>query len=374
MPVLRANATWTEEQRRLHEDSVEAMAERGIFKMRVPVRYGGYESDARTLVEVATQLAQGDGSASWTASVWWITTWMVGLFPDAVQDEVFSTKDVRVCGTLSPSALAIGRDGGVTVTGKWGFISGALHSQWQVIVAMFAAPDGQQQPIMALVPMADLKVVDDWHTAGLRGTGSVTTVAEDVFVPQERILPLGPALHEQYASKENADAPIFRAPLIPTASASSVGTVAGLAKAGRNAFLERLPDRKITYTTYASQREAPLTHLQVAEAAAKADEAEFHARRVATLVDEKSVRAEPWTVEERARARFGMGRACQLAREAVDVLAGASGGSSLYNSVPIQRIARDVQAVTMHALMHPSTNMELYGRILCDLEPNTFYL
>jgi hypothetical protein len=40
----------------------------------------------------------------------------------------------------------------------------------------------------------------------------------------------------------------------------------------------------------------------------------------------------------------------------------------------MQRIARDVNAVTMHALMHPDTNAELYGRILCGLEPDTLYI
>jgi hypothetical protein len=42
--------------------------------------------------------------------------------------------------------------------------------------------------------------------------------------------------------------------------------------------------------------------------------------------------------------------------------------------VPIQRITRDVQSVSLHALMHPDTNLELHGRILCGLEPNTYYL
>ena len=65
---------------------------------------------------------------------------------------------------------------------------------------------------------------------------------------------------------------------------------------------------------------------------------------------------------------------CQLGKQAVDILATASGGSSIYSNVPIQRIQRDVHAVNLHALMHPDTNLELYGRILCGLEPNTLYI
>jgi alkylation response protein AidB-like acyl-CoA dehydrogenase len=374
VPLLRKNAAWTEENRRLHDETVEALADAGVFKMRVPARYGGYESDARSLVEVATELGRGDGSAAWTASVYWIPGWMVGLFPDAVQDEVFSTPDVRVCGTLSPGGLAAQADGGIVVNGKWSFISGAPHAHWQEIIAISPLPDGTPMPVMALVPMSDLQVIDDWYTGGLRGSGSVTTVAENVFVPAERVLPLPLVLQEQYASVLNAALPMYRAPLLGVAAASSVGTVIGLAKAAREVFLERLGSRKITYTSYESQREAPVTHLQVAEATLKIDEAEFHGLRTAAVVDAKGLSGEPWTLEERARGRADVGAVCRLGKEAIDLLAGASGGSSIYNSVPIQRILRDVQATNLHALMYPPTGFELYGRVLCGLEPNTLYI
>ncbi|GGQ18456.1 acyl-CoA dehydrogenase [Streptosporangium pseudovulgare] len=374
LPVLRKNAAWSEENRRLHDESIQALADAGVFKLRVPAHYGGYEADTRTLVEVAAELAKADGSTAWTASVYWIPTWMTCMFPDEVQDEVFSTPDVRVCGTLSPSAMATPVDGGVVVNGRWGFVSGAWHSHWQEIIAIQAGPGVEPMPIMALVPMSDLEIVDDWNTSGLKGTGSVSTVAKDVFIPAERVLPLPAVLAGQYASKLNAASPIYRVPLLPVASASSVGTAVGLAKAAQEAFFQRLPERKITYTGYSSQREAPLTHLQVAEAAMKVDEAEFHAGRLAGLVDGKGVSGEQWTLEERVKARADMGAACRLAKEAVDIYATASGGSSIYTHVPIQRIARDISAMNLHALMHPNTNAELYGRILCGLEPDTFYI
>nr|BFE84725.1 hypothetical protein GCM10020093_073260 [Planobispora longispora] len=190
VPAIRKHTAWTEENRRLHEETVEALAGAGVFKLRVPRRYGGYEADTRTLVDVAAELGRADGSVAWTASVYWIPTYMACLFPDEVQDEVFSTPDVRICGTLSPGAMATPVDGGVVVNGKWSFISGAWHSHWQEVIAVLMTPDAEPMPIMALVPMSDLRIVDDWHTAGLRGTGSVTTIAENVFIPSARILPL----------------------------------------------------------------------------------------------------------------------------------------------------------------------------------------
>jgi alkylation response protein AidB-like acyl-CoA dehydrogenase len=92
------------------------------------------------------------------------------------------------------------------------------------------------------------------------------------------------------------------------------------------------------------------------------------------MVDTKCAQGAAWSLAERIRARADLGAVCRRAKESVDILAGASGGSSIYRDVPIQQIARDVQAINLHALMNPDTNAELYGRDLCGLPPNTQYL
>jgi alkylation response protein AidB-like acyl-CoA dehydrogenase len=315
-----------------------------------------------------------DGSLAWTAQVYWIPTWMAGLFPDEVQDEVFSTPDVRVCGTLSPSGMATEVDGGIVVNGRWGFITGAHHAHWQEIIAVVLSADADPMPVMALVPMSDLAIIDDWHTNGLRGTGSVSTAAKDLFVPAARVMPLGAVLNGQAASAHSAGRPMYRAPLVPVASASSVGISVGLARAARDVFFERLPNRKITYTGYDRQDEAPVTHLQTARAAQLVDEAEFHVQRLASLVDGKAAAGSEWSVADRVLARAELGAACRRGREAVEVYAQASGGSSIYRDVAMGRILADIQSVNLHALMNPDTNAELYGRILSGQEPNSLYI
>jgi 3-hydroxy-9,10-secoandrosta-1,3,5(10)-triene-9,17-dione monooxygenase len=374
VPLLKKNALAAEEARRLPEDNIGALTDAGILKMRVPVRYGGLESDMTTVVDVISELGRGCGSTAWTVAVWTISSWMVGLFPDEVQDEVFATPDVRVCGILSPTAVAAPVEGGYIVNGKWSFNSGAQQSHWNTNAAVIAHPDGQFEPVMIVVPTSDLIIVDDWFTAGLKASGSVSTIAKDLFVPANRVLSMGPVLQGQHSSVLNADSPIYKAPFMPTACTTVAAAALGLAKAGKDAFFERLPGRKITYTSYETQSEAPLTHLQVAEAQVKIDEAEFHAYRAASMLDDNNAEGKQWTLEERARARLDMGAVCQRTKEAVDILNTASGGSSIYQSVPIQRIERDVQTLNLHAIMHPNTNLELYGRVLCGLEPNTHYI
>ena len=135
-----------------------------------------------------------------------IPAWMVGMFPDEVQDEVFATPDVRICGTLSPTAMrhpARRRHAWSTASGASSAArctaTGRRSSRWPR-----RRTAASQCRSMALVPMSDLQIVDDWYTAGLQGTGSVTTVAQDVFVPQQRMLPLPAVLQGQCASALNA--------------------------------------------------------------------------------------------------------------------------------------------------------------------------
>jgi len=70
-------------------------------------------------------------------------------------------------------------------------------------------------------------------------------------------------------------------------------------------------------------------------------------------------------------SRLGIPREEVIGRAATDLLFHASGAGAIQSNVPIQRFQRDMQALSNHAIMHPQTTMELYGRVLCGLEPNT---
>jgi alkylation response protein AidB-like acyl-CoA dehydrogenase len=374
VPVLREQATWSETNRRLSDEAVAAMTDAGVFRMRVSERLGGYEVDAATLVDVGIEIGRGDGSAGFNVAAWWIMTWQVGLFPDEVQEEVFADPNTRICGTLAPTGTGVAKDGGIVVNGRWGFNSGAAHSSWKLLNVMLPTADGGTEPVTGLVPISEVTLIDDWDVAGLRGTGSVTAIAEDLFIPMNRVMPISALVRQEYPTKLNAHRPSYSVPMIASVGVATVGKIVGLARAAIELFLERIETRSISNTDYVRQGDAAVTHLQTAEATLLADEAEYHARRLATMVDEKGLADEPWSLRERAYARVCVGRACQLAGQAIDMLAGACGANSVYNSHPIQRMRRDIQAINIHAVNLPSTNLELYGRILCGREPNTFFV
>ncbi|HEV8562767.1 MAG TPA: acyl-CoA dehydrogenase family protein [Actinophytocola sp.] len=373
--LIRKHAAWQEENRTLHEEVLQGIADAELLKMRRPARYGGSEADVRTVVDVVAELARGDGSTGWSVATMTLGSWRAGLFPDEVQDEIFADPDVRLCGSVSPTGFLTPTDGGYILNGEWQFITGAPHAKWIIQSVLLATEDGNYVPAAAAVPMSDVTIIDDWRTSGMRATSSVSTAVKDLFVPAARVLPMLPVLLEgQHQSAQNADHQVWKTPFMPLASAVGVAPLLGMARAAQDAFFERLPDRRITYTSYERQIDAPLTHLQVAEAAVKIDEAEFHVHRVADCLDSKAGAGEWWNLQERVVARMDAGAATQLVTEAVGVLNGASGASSVYSHVPIQRIVRDVDALGLNAALVPSTNLELYGRVLVGLEPNTQFL
>jgi alkylation response protein AidB-like acyl-CoA dehydrogenase len=200
-------------------------------------------------------------------------------------------------------------------------------------------------------------------------TGSSTVVADAAFVPAHRALPLPELVEARYPERHNSANPYFNYPLATVLTANAAGTPVGIARGALELFHERLPGRAITYTTYASKVEAPVTHLQVGEATLTIDSADAHMRLACELLDTERGAMSKLS---RIKVRAHVGAATRYARDAVDTLFYASGASAIQANAPIQRFQRDMQALANHAILHPQTNVELYGRVLCGLEPNTF--
>ena len=51
-------------------------------------------------------------------------------------------------------------------------------------------PDGRPDVRTFFVPVGECEILDTWHTAGLRGTGSHDWQVTDIFVPEERSFPI----------------------------------------------------------------------------------------------------------------------------------------------------------------------------------------
>lgn len=369
-PLVREHALRTEQERSVPGEVVAALTDAGIYRMNVPRRYGGYQTRLRTQVDTLTEIAAACGSTGFTALIQAGCAFIAALFPDEAQDEIFTGPDVRVGGTLVPDATALATADGYVVNGTSGFATGCRHADWHLLTVRVESGEGPPEVLWTAVPMAELEILDDWHVSGLAGSGSNSVVARDVFVPAHRVLPVGPLLNGEFPSKSNADDPFYQMPVLLMFCAWTAPNALGLARAALEEFTGRIHRRGITYTFHQRQNEATVTHFQAAEAALKISCAELLTSDFVARIEA----GEPYTLQERARIRAQSGYVARLCKEAVDLIASASGASSLHREVPIQRMVRDVQALNLHSFVNPSTNLEIYGRVLSGLDAGTPFL
>ncbi len=255
VPVLAERAAAAETARRLPDETISDLIDAGLLQMRLPTQLGGSGSDMLTETLVSAALAKGCAATSWVRAILSGGAGAAALLPPAGLEEVFGSETAPlVCGVVSLGGVATPVEDGFVVSGSWGFASGCLHAGWAGLGVRFergpgaaSSVDGEPLPTVGavVIPMADLRIKDTWHVAGLCATGSNTLVAEDVFVPSHRLLTVPNAVV----------AMLERSPQVPRFAVALLGTLLGAAEgllalvsdnadqAGRQLLPPRAPGR-----------------------------------------------------------------------------------------------------------------------------------
>ena len=368
-PLLAANAAQGETDRRVVEESIQALTDAGLFKISVPKRYGGYQTSLRTMLDVSAEVAEADGGTSWVVTLINVCNWMVGLMPQQAQDDVFGADpDAKVSGVLAPTAQTRKVDGGWRVTGKWYYNSGSWHATWAAMGIPITDADGNVvDQGCALIPRFDMDFEDTWFVAGMRSSGSNCLIADDVFVPEHRVMPMPPAIAGDYLT-EHSDEVLYRSALMPVVALVLVGPQLGMGRAALDFVIGKAPKKSIAYTSYTSQKESTAFQLQIAEAARLIDTAHLHAYRAAADIDEAAARGEYPDYLTRARVRSDTGYVAECITRAIDILLYAHGAGSFAEVCPLQRIWRDSATGARHAIVSPAVNYEIYGKALLGVD------
>ncbi|WP_330287206.1 acyl-CoA dehydrogenase family protein [Streptomyces sp. NBC_00576] len=372
--TLRENGRAAEDRGWLLDESIELLEKAGVFRMAVPRRFGGLDLPLADQAKVITEIGRACPAAAWVTMVWVTSTWTATLYPDRTQEEIFAAGSVRISSAFAPTGTATPTDGGYRLNGTWKFNTGCKGADWDFTAAMVQNPDGTLGEIMAVVPMDQLKIVDDWDVSAGSATGSATAVAEDVFVPAHHTVSFEEVMVSATGDRSNTGATGRNYGLLSFVMAEVAAVFIGGARGAYELFLDRLPGRGITYTDWTDQKLHPLTQIQVATAANKIDAAEALSTRWLTVLQERADAGEQPTDEEKAIVRGQTAFAAQLAKEAVQILFNASGGSVIKRDVHIQRFHRDIQGFSLHALAQIDVNLEVQGRVLLGMEPGTYFL
>jgi 3-hydroxy-9,10-secoandrosta-1,3,5(10)-triene-9,17-dione monooxygenase len=371
-PLLARNAGEAERDRRLPQEDIDALEAANLFKLMTPRRWNGYGIPLATALSAHAELAKGCASTAWVTMIIGACLWLASLLPDRGQEEIFESQaDLRIGGVISATIKGRRVAGGVRVSGKNGFASGCLHSSWALLC--FAIEDASHNVIdqvIGFAPMSEIEIEDTWFVAGMRGTGSNTLVAKDLFIPDHRIFPLKSALEGDPPRTNHAPEITDRWAIAPVLPLILLSPVVGAAGTLLEETVEGSRKRAISYTTYPRQSDAAVVQYQMAEAALKIDSARLHWTRAANEIDDAAAAGNSLNYLARTRIRGECGYAAKLVREAVDSLMSVGGGSAFAEAGSIQRMWRDISIATRHGMLSAGPNLEMYGRALLGVEGN----
>ncbi|WP_461610836.1 acyl-CoA dehydrogenase family protein [Cytobacillus kochii] len=375
---LHENSLEIDEKSTLPAEIIELLQKEGLLQVLRPKMFGGYETNMRTFTEVVTEISRGNGSAGWFVSLSNIRDYMISyVFGRKALDEIYVPgKNVVFAGNFKPIKCDIEKvEGGYYIKeAQWPFVSGSPHADWCYFG--FPTDDGKggMEFAIMVVPRHELEVIDDWFVMGLKGSGSNSVLIKDVFVPEHRVSLDRLANKRYYMIDELREVPLYNTPFVPSLTLSIVGPALGLAQAAMDFHMDRVKKAGIGNTFYTKMSEAPITHMQIAQAQLKIDSAELHLYRAVDKLDAYSEQGHTMTMEEVVQMKADFGYVNQLCKEAFDLMVAGAGSVFTHNKNPFQLVYRDFLTMHLHGFITPTSLIETYGRVLCGQEPNTYFL
>jgi alkylation response protein AidB-like acyl-CoA dehydrogenase len=370
-PMLIDAADEIEEQRQLPERIIEALVEGGFFKLLIPRSLAGAELRPLTYVQVLEEIAKAEPSVAWSLGQNSGCSMSAPYLDPAVAREIFGPRrGILAWGPDLPGAgRGVAVEGGIRVTGRWGFATGSRHATWLGAHVPVLEPDGTQRmnpngrPDVrtVLFPKSKAEIIDNWQVIGLRGTGSDSYRVEDLFVPDKYTF----SRDNPAERRETGLLYRFTSGMIYAMGFSNVSL--GIARGALEAFLELARD-KIPRGARKTLRENNVIQAEVAksEAMLRSSRANIHT----TLEEmwEDAERDGDFQPERHWQLRLASTWAINQARDVVAVVYNAAGSAAIFNENPFERRLRDIHAGTQQGQGRP-IHFETVGQILLGLPP-----
>lgn len=369
---LRSRAGDVDANRRISDQTIADLSESGLFRVSAPRMFGGSQLGISPLVQCVATIASGCGSTGWVYGVLSGHNWAVALFPEEAQREVFSN-----CNSLVASVVRLGGNAPRKVEGGYlfedaagKFCSGIEHASWIMVGA--SVPNGSQisEPRYFLIPKSEIEVIDDWHTTGLRGTGSNSLKIKRSFVPEHRSVSIPEIVRGEAPGIKLHDSPVFRAPFPQILPFPLAAVSLGIARAALDCFVDTYRSKLKTFTDEQISEQAGVfarisdvhADVEAATALVFADTSEIDA----TIDGSKA------SAYDRARYVRNAAYSANKCRYAVTRLFEASGGSAIYDGFELQRVWRDSNAAAAHNAFMRDKLDPAFGRALLGLPASKF--
>lgn len=351
IPLLRKHAPANDNATKLVPEVVKAIHEAGLFRYLQPKSWGGMELDFVSYFDIPELLARGDISTAWVVANLASHHRGLALWPVQTQEEIWGQdRDTLIASGIAFIQGAAQRvNGGLRLTGRWGFSSGVDHATWEQLACVVKDAEGNPVDwVMCQVPLRECTVIDDWQTLGMRGTGSRTVTCTDVFVPEHRAQSMHVAnpAHAYPGLKVNTN-PMFKVPTPALGGHCIAGCVVGNAAAMLELTTALVKARSTAYTG-AKMRDFQTVQIRIGVAAAKIDAVRLWLRNDCIEAENVYCDGGTLTMAEKLRYRRNSAVGVKIIGEAVDALYEMLGANGIYDTSAMQRIFRDHHAAAGH--------------------------
>jgi len=354
------------QQRRIPKENIEELKKSGFIRSMVPKQWGGLEVTPQEFFDTQIKIAEKDMSTAWVGGIIAIHAFQLALMDEEAQRDVYGD-DPDAC--ISSSYNPVGGktevvEGGINLSGRWGWSSGCDHCDW-VLLGAIVAGEGYRT---FLVPRSDYEIEDTWHSMGLHATGSNDIVIDTpVFVPDYRT-------HKQmdgFNCMNEQENPMYSMPWAQTFVRVVSTPAIGAARHALKLFVENASTSSTDPTKLVGD---PDVLRRVVEAENLIDQAETMMHRNFDRMMDLINAGEEVPLIDRVRYRYQASTVINDMMEAVDLLFDAAGGRSVFQGSEIQNIWHDIHIARAHVANNPVGFARNWGNMMLGGENQDFFI
>ena len=348
-----ATAAESEELGDAPQALVDLMRQIRVPMIKAPLEVGGDRLLLADQCRYFTALSYSNPTAAWTGFNHAGAAAAAGsrLSDDGIDLLFGSDPSPFLAAVAIPTGTFTRVDGGVLMNGTWNYASGVRHADW----AMLTAIEAVEQPsvTLAVIRTADATVHGDWNVMALKGTGSVSITAKDVFVPTALTVdPMEPP--KRGGAIYGLNYPIFVA-------GENLGFTFGVC----NRFIDEL----VVYARGKSRgfdgrlADRGAFQYELGKSSQQLQAVQAHALATLATVDDAMENGKEFTARGEAAVAAMTAYCTETAVSAVSRLMSFAGAGALFNSSPLQRCFRDAQGSAQH-LVASNQSLDRYGAVL----------
>jgi acyl-CoA dehydrogenase len=356
-PILAEQARNHDRDGTFVEENYSLFKKHRVFSLGVPSELGGGGASHSELCWILRELGESCGSSALALSMHThLVAAAVFRYKNAQPGEqllrrVAADEAVLVStgagDWLSSNGRMVPVEGGYRVSARKAFASGSPRGDLLITSAAYEdAPSGPAVLHFGVSLRAEgVRVLDDWDTMGMRGTGSNTVELENVFVPSSAIVleRARGVWHNVWNVVIGVAAPLYMAPYLGVARAAASLT--------RRECKSRANDPALPYVL--GEIENALTAAELAHDSMIALANDYQFKPSTELASAMLIRK---TLLTRAM------------RDVADKAIEAVGGAAYFRRLGLERLSRDLEGAQFHPL--PEKRQQLFtGRLVLGLEP-----